>query len=230
MPLLHLPREIRDDIFINVLSSYTGHIHISLGQNSTSATFSLLEVLPSTEDVKGQITLPILRVSKQIHSECNNLLWKHNTFFFYPDSIFRDLKYLDIKLAAKIQHVQLVMDLLSLEKWNEMALSKLGSWARSGALKSVTLKLVDPILASVLHTSSVWTKAIEEKLALLRKVGGESGSLSGVKRRVEINTRLECTLVEYAQRMSEYKGLDAFLKNVQDAFDGELWVDGILKT
>jgi hypothetical protein len=139
------------------------------------------------------------------------------------------LKCLDIKLAAKIQHVQLVMDLLSLEKWNEMTLSKLGSWARSGALKTVTLKLVDPILASVLHTSSVWTKAIEEQLALLRKVGGESGSLSGVKRRVEINTKMECALVEYAQRMSEYRGLDAFLKNVQDAFDGELWVDGILR-
>lgn len=111
-----------------------------------------------------------------------------------------------------------------------MALSKLGSWARSGALKSVTLKLVDPVLASVLYTSSVWTKASEEQLALLRKVCGESGSLSGVKRRVEINSRLECALVEYAQRMSEYKGLDACLKNVQDAFDCELWVDGILGT
>jgi hypothetical protein len=229
MPLLFLPREIRDEIFINVLRSHTGHIHISLRRNSTGTTFNLLEVLPSTEDVKGQITLPILSVNKQIHSECKDLFWKHNTFFFYPDSLFREWKCVDIKLAAKIQHVQLGIDLLSLEKWNEMALSKLGSWAKFGALKSVTLKLVDPILASVLHTSSVWTKAIEEQLALLRKVGGESGSLSRVKRRVEINTKMECALVEYAQRMSEYKGLDAFLKNVQDAFSSELWVDGILR-
>jgi hypothetical protein len=96
-------------------------------------------------------------------------------------------------------------------------------------LKSITLKLVDPILASVLHTSSVWTKAIEEQLASLRRVGRESGSLSGVKRRVEINTKVECALVEYAQLMSEYKGLDAFLKCIQDVFDGELWVDGIFR-
>jgi hypothetical protein len=52
MTLLLLPREIRDDIFINVLSSRTGHIHISIRQNSSSATFNLLEVL----HVKGQIT------------------------------------------------------------------------------------------------------------------------------------------------------------------------------
>lgn len=230
MPLLFLPREIRDEIFINVLRSHTGHIRISLRRDSPGTTFNLLEVLPSTEDVKGQITLPILSVNRQIHSECKDLLWKHNTFFFYPDSLFREWKRIDIQLAAEIQHVQLVMDLLSLEKWNEMALSKLGTWAKSGALRTVTLKLVDPILASVLHTSSVWTKAIEEQLALLRKFGGESGCLSGVKRRVEINTKMECALVEYAQRMSEYKGLDTFLKDVQDAFGGEMWIDGILRT
>jgi hypothetical protein len=82
MPLLHLPREIRDDIFINVLRSHTRHINISLGQNATGATFSLLEVLPSTEDVKGQITLPVLSVNKQIHSECKDLLWKLETQHF----------------------------------------------------------------------------------------------------------------------------------------------------
>jgi hypothetical protein len=122
------------------------------------------------------------------------------------------------------------MDLLSVEKWNEMALSRLCYWAKSGALKSVKLKLVDPILASVLHSSSVWAKAIGEQLALLRETGCRSGSLSRVKRKVEINTEMESALVEYAQRQSKRKGLDLFLKNVHDAFGGELWVDDTLRT
>ncbi|KAE8444763.1 hypothetical protein EG329_014223 [Mollisiaceae sp. DMI_Dod_QoI] len=124
----------------------------------------------------------------------------------------------------KIRHVKLRYDVLSVEKRQEISLSILGMFATSGDLRSVELSLVDPEVMSMgfIYRDATARMAFQYQLRALEK-----RHLDGVKeQRITLDTKAEGQVEKYLKHITASDGV---LKQVQKAFGGEMWVDGLLR-
>lgn len=119
------PREIRDQIYTNVLSNPQGEVRL----------------FPWTLDVAR--SLSILRTCKQIHRECKDIIWEHNKLNIRdPCQLFQRFKNQSrLKHTRRIQHVKICLELLDRDEleWMRASFKALATWSQTGSLKSITL-------------------------------------------------------------------------------------------
>ncbi|KAG9238410.1 hypothetical protein BJ875DRAFT_48101 [Amylocarpus encephaloides] len=122
---LGLPREIRDQIYVDILAS-----------SSNTVTLS-----PWTVKVSRSMT--ILRTCKQIQRECKEIIWAHNGLRLRePTQLFGRFKeLLDVDDVLKIEHVEITLELLDRDEleWMISALRAFKALPKSGSLKSISL-------------------------------------------------------------------------------------------
>jgi len=147
----------------------------------------------------------------------------------WPDDIFTSLKSLRLQQQLQIQRVILKFDLLSVEKYENMALERLEIWASRGSLKTITLSLVEPHTMGLLYRVETCRKALGCHLKAMREAVGPGGSLSKLERKVTLDTRKETGFSSLFVINGFPYPIDVVFEEVHEAFGGELWVDGELK-
>jgi hypothetical protein len=220
--LLNIPREIRDAICIEVLQSPTGRVTFIPTNPDTGYPFKIIQVDEEELKIHGITTLALVQTCKQIHNECSNLFWKLNTVVLWPDILFTDWKKLRVQEKLRFQHVVLRFDLISPERWGVMALLKLGEWAKRGALKSVTIGLINPECTGLIYKYEAARKAFKNHLGVLAKLGGRGGDLEAVERKIVLDARKQNRI---APSLNWIDSLEVVLEQVHDAFGGELWIN-----
>jgi hypothetical protein len=173
--LLHLPYEIRDQIYTYALSSPTGYVGLeepTWSESLRAANLSLprrFEIFPwnprynkreETEDGKGypRIVLSLLRVCKQVSAECKDIFWQQNICYLdadrwtYPESISGWPE----ATRSRIQHIVMKFDvghnyLGQRECPSVETLKGLGDWSSPGSLKSVTLVILNNTLPAIMN-------------------------------------------------------------------------------
>ncbi|KAF8854733.1 hypothetical protein BDZ45DRAFT_805546 [Acephala macrosclerotiorum] len=231
MQLLQLPREIRDSIALHTLKSSTGILSIAPVQqySNISLPFKLLEVNDHGCETGNQVTMALARACWQMYAECKDLLkqkvvWKLNTFYFEPTTFHEELLVLTPTQHHQIQRIKLRYDVLSIDIWQECALSTLGMLAQEGNLKSVELCLVDPEILDMgfEYRDPTARIALQTQLKAL-----ERRNLKDVQeRRITSDTKAESEVERYLKHITAF---DEPLRQVYEAFGGKLWVDGVLK-
>jgi hypothetical protein len=205
--------------------------------------------------VCGIIRLSFLRTCKQIYEETKGMFWRHNTLVLMPGEYILGSKTLDFN---QIMHVRFDVELRELWersdlKRTEKTLRMFGVWARDGNLRTISLNPT-PGLMNILgvvdlrrfgephilpHNGSLnangGKKVFKEYLAIFRKASGEKGYLAELDRRVVINTGWQhftpegqVSAIRSGNPISDFQGLLDTLKDLHDAFGGELWQDGTL--
>lgn len=230
MQLLQLPREIRDSIALHTIRASTGILSIAPFRNEDNSwSFRLLEVNDQGQETARKITMDLAKTCWQMYAECKDLLrrhdvWKLNTFYFEPTTFHEELLTLAPTQHHHIRHIKLRYDILSIEIWQECALSTLGMLAKEGKLRSVELCLIDPEILDMgfEYRDPTARIAFQSQLHALEK-----GNLKNVKeRRVTLDTK---TAGEVERYLKHITASDDPLKLVHEAFGGEIMVDGVLK-
>jgi hypothetical protein len=162
-PLLHLPRELRDEIYINVLASPTGFIVLPDDQDNLSwglgTPKTLLRIEPYNPQISKsvrvfpkyqKISLALLRVCKQTYTETRDLFWQHNALFIciqrptsHVDSILA-WDTLSQQLSTQLSHVQLEINPFHINRGHfeavKKALETFVTWSHTGSLKKLDLR------------------------------------------------------------------------------------------
>lgn len=154
-----LPREIRDLIYVDALSSTTGLVTFYCDENGRGIHPSgpPLDVIPihafdsaSNEVIYSErILLSLLQVNKQTDEECRDIFWKHNKFrpkdthHFAMDELFAANQSLTQYFWPRLRSVELLFtprlrQLLELRSVYN-ALPTLVHWSMKGCLKTVVL-------------------------------------------------------------------------------------------
>jgi hypothetical protein len=82
-PLLRLPREIRDQIYLMVLCSPTGYVTLLPYDEAARTHFRVHHFLPwKTPEynlsLESSINLALLQTCRQLYWECKDIFWKEN--------------------------------------------------------------------------------------------------------------------------------------------------------
>ncbi|CAL3967773.1 unnamed protein product [Diplocarpon coronariae] len=219
MPLLFLeafPREIRDQIYVQVLASQTGEVTLS----------------PWTLDVARSLSL--LRSCRQIHRECKDLIWHHNRLTLWPSSQsqlaqkFRGL--LKHNHARRIRLLKVTLELLDHDEldWFTSSAKALRDWCRRGRLESITI-------------AAEWDKPRDlqefKEIQNLRRYGetvdGRLYRDSSTWTRMVVNTGWPRFCHWGKQKwlremLLDPSGVNELLLKIHNAFGGQMYVDGLL--
>lgn len=235
--LLSIPRELRDMIAEAALTSSTGYLTLRQTPSIDSPNYNYIlhEASPLSRTQLAPFGgLSFLQTNTQLYAESSHLLWKLNTLLISPYDLVKatpstpkaliaattPLQVRDPSFRA-IQHLNLQIDILSVELWNKRALKHLLILARQGSLSSLILTLVDPEEPGLERETA--RVALEQNLETLEKLASEDG----LKRRVELWTESEKHVVKC---LGSVRGLEGVLEEVGRAFGAGVWVDGKLRT
>ena len=249
--LLELPRELRHQIYVEVLSSPTGYLIPS----PLTSLYSLekqrfllqpFDTLSYSTSNHGRILLNIILTCKQIHQEARDIVFETNTWAISTTRrvLFGwQFKGLDINLGCRMRHVCLdicLSDRSFLENTTE-ALRVLSKWAHEGGnLKTMTLYVIrdykemmrvlnirafgeplEPFHNGYLDPNA-GHKLYHEYLAVFRKSWGQFDTQwAGARRKLDL--RMGHIITEPC-----VGDPSAMVKEMHDAFGGELWFNGKL--
>lgn len=239
--ILRFPREIRDKIYIYALSSPTGYV-LPTQRFDDLKHFALLPFKPPNCIYPGRIRLSLLQTCKQINHEAKDVLvFKHNTWVFSIYDLPWAIGGLDVKISHRMQHVWLSYNLTNRSGLEDTfkSLEILSGWAQeAGNLRTVTLGVVAGMqdmhelmelrlfgepedLPNGEFNPDVGKKLFGEYLTVLRDSWGKhDAQWAGITKRLELRVnRLNDSHVYEPREM---------VKEMHDAFGGELWVDGRL--
>jgi hypothetical protein len=204
------------------------------------------------------IKLSLLRVCKQIHGESKDLLWRHNALYLQRPSdltifIFWDrLAYQLSHFLCTIDMDFVMFDQRHIRS-TKKALETFVAWSRTGSLRKINLIFVKRIrirhgydtnfeellaIRTKAHIGSrlpmTWPTAEDcmKYWDLLWEVGSvKDGFAPHVQKRMIINSGLRNRNAHEKQQWLNrmlHSDPSGFATKLHEAFDGELWIDGVL--
>ena len=149
--LLSLPLEIRCQIFSYLLVSPSRFV-TTLPPGPWK--FSILpwdmrqEITLESQTGLRNLDMSLLRVSKQLNSECRDILWGRNTVVYTPFEVYRHTEHVLQGLGPLVAARRVAMNIdmtigRSDVKTVAGALKALGKWSKSGSLEEVTIIVVN---------------------------------------------------------------------------------------
>lgn len=205
------PREIRDQIYTHILESPVGSISLQ----------------PWTVEVAR--SLSVLRVCRQMHRECKDIIWLHKGLLLrQPTDIYKKLSHISTMRRNRMRSLAIDLEVLDRDEleWVASGLSYLHDFPR---MEDITLQ-------------SAWEspRDLREFKAVMQLRNGKE-RLDGRLFRIARSTPFSVNYMtgwppfsswgkqRWAKRMlSDSVGLDKVLKVIHDMFGGELWVNGVL--
>lgn len=239
--ILELPSEIRLQIYTYAFSSPTGYL-CALPRHENYERFTLAPFEPPNCIRGGLIALPLLQTCRLINSEARDVVYEHNTWAIpYIGDLLWKFRELDAGLSHRVRHIWLKVDFTHRPGLRDTAksLDVLSRWVQqAGNLQTVTLNAVagteemmevidlrtfgEPLYSAMgRFNPRAGEKLFDEYLRVLRDSWAEDHSRwAGVKRKLELR-------VEYV-RQGYIGDPREMVKEMHDAFKGELWIDGKL--
>lgn len=252
LSLLRLPLEIRIQIYTHLLVSSTGFVRVTpsppfdLDQDEdVKRVWTLVPYEPQCigcaifTEAPAAIDTSICKVSKQIWSECHDVLWAQNTVIFANDGCLSLLNRLSRGLTGNIQHLCFSC-CISRDDINLIPFDLLRDWSRRHSLKSFTILASTQlnfsfrtILSRRAESSLLAVRPVKEYIAvnlnILRHVSEKQYFNHIPERRIQVYSgeRNPCPQVDFDYCKKTLNPND-YLRQLSEAFDGELWVDDFL--
>lgn len=262
-----LPREIRDQTYVYVLGSPTGLVILPTSRATRTDRYGwrnqvdCFQLVPFDSERnfplgdESKIKLSLLRVCRQIHAECENLLWQLNGIRLQRPNELRSLQSWDSlakQLAPNLQYIEMDFELFQPRYFldTQRALETFVEWSRNGSLKGCTLRFPYratrhngggtpfEIVLGLRRMSRQWrsvgtpsARDCHNYLDLLKKCGSIDGFPSHVKTKLIVNTGfMSRTPSEKEEWLDNWLRLDpsGFMAELNNFFGGELWMDGVL--
>jgi hypothetical protein len=150
---LHLPREIRDEIYAYALAYSSGYFHPLPkwddgieGVCRTAAgmiRYNLFKFEPPFYVTEEIATFALMQTCRQVYLEATDMFYELNTFAI-PDasSLVLQFQPLTAFLIPRIRHIWLGLDCKADPNWAVKTLHALYSWAeKHGALRTLTFNV-----------------------------------------------------------------------------------------
>lgn len=239
--ILSLPRKVRDKIYIYALSSATGYLYLSI-RTQDLKHFALVPFEPPNNLRGARIRPSLLQTCKQIYHEAKDVIYTHNTWALLDigdlPTRFREL---DVGLSRRLRHIWLGVGIKHRDSLKDAArgLEILSGWARPvGNLQTVTLSVVagrddmhdlmelralenGRLLQAGIQIQAGWAGKFQKYLSVLRNSWGKyDGQWAGVSRKLDF-------MIGYLKEGFICEPWE-MVKEMHDAFGGELWIDGRL--
>ena len=249
--LRDIPREVRDQIYAEVLSSPYGCVALERSNDRRGNTrVDIVSINPRTYErmiLQLPIRLNLLRTCSQIHLEARNILWKRNCLAIeQPSTLYMHSRFSDTKFCYAIESIQMRLDLLdSLGASATIggALKIFGHWAREGSLRSLTLTMFLEGLRGINaldHLVEAWgafrkfpVRPGGADLFVMTELGEAEEALPvSLKRKIVFETDWDVLSLpakrDWMKRRAKLSHPRTLIKEIHDKFGGEFWMDGIL--
>lgn len=242
-PLLLLPREIRDDIHSYVFASPWGFVVLPDASSGypTRRPNSLLRIKSYEpyyqRSCLENLSLTYLRVCKQIHAECKDLLWSYNALFLGD---VRDWSYylmwdsLALQLSKNLRHLRVDFNAFSRSRLSDTgkALQSFIIWSRKpgSSLRQVDFRLCRKDMRRLIRNDR---NERQECVDTLHSAGtSETGFPAHVKRKLVVGEwfppRFGWEEWSSPLNVKELMKPGQLLLQLHEAFKGEMWFDGVL--
>lgn len=205
------PREIRDQIYTHILESPVGSISLQ----------------PWTVEVAR--SLSVLRVCKQMHRECKDIIWLHKGLLLrQPTEIYQKLSQISNVRRNRIRAFTIDLEVLDRDELE---------WVTSGLRYLQDFPRMEDITLQSAWESPRNLREFKEMMQLREGKERLDGRLFRTSRSTPFSVNYTTGWPPFsswgkqrwAKRMlSDSSGLDEALKALHDIFGGELWVNGVL--
>jgi hypothetical protein len=239
--ILSLPREVRDQIYIYALSSPTGYLCTSI-RTKDLKHFALMPFEPPHCVHFERIQLSLLQTCKQIYQEAKGIVYERNIWAVLNIcQLLWQFRELDAGLSHRVRNIWLGVDLAHRGSLKDTVrvLEVLSGWAQqAGNLQNVTLNVIskkddmhelmdlrlfgEPVTTPNGELNpSIGKNLFQEYITVLRDSWGKyDEQWAGVNRKLELRVSHlnDCSIGQPRETVKE----------MHDAFRGELWIDGRL--
>ncbi|KAE8446632.1 hypothetical protein EG329_011825 [Mollisiaceae sp. DMI_Dod_QoI] len=241
--LMRLPAEIRIEIYKHLVITPSGNVFHDIARRFTSTGaphlfYALDDKFRDPEEQTDVMDLSILQVCRKVREECLPIFYKCNTFYMAPlrDRHLPGFNLMDWLCRGRVQH--LALSLLSLKYGPEKEIQLIGKmvdliaeWPDFQTLKSFTLVITPDVFSShMMSYRRSYTMLSSTMPGYLRCLKSRSQTLSGIEsRKLMVFTSYQhLPAIRQIQRVAQRYDPNRYLKDLHEAFGGELWVDGIL--
>ena len=205
------PREIRDQIYTYILQSPFGSVSLQ----------------PWTVEVAR--SLSVLRVSKQMHRECKDIIWTHKGLVLRgPTTIYKKLSQISNTQRDLIRSVTFDLEVLDRDELE---------WVSSGLIIMQNCPRLEDITLQASWDSPRDLHEFRKTVELRKCHDLVDGRLFQGTWNRHLNTHYETAWPRFShwgkqrwvkRMLSDPSGIDQLLQGLNGIFGGELFVDGIL--